>query len=133
MLNMKKNNIPEQKSINLINEGTRISGEMVSSGDIRVDGYFKGEISTEARLALGTTGELDGHIKCANADVAGKIRGELIVTGVLTLRSTAQVEGDINVAKLIVEEGASFSGNCEMMGSSKQSSSTGVLSETESA
>ncbi len=130
---MKKNTIPDQKSINLINEGTRISGEMVSSGDVRVDGFFKGDISTNARLALGTTGELDGHISCANADIAGKIQGELVVNEVLTLRSTAVVEGDIKVGKLIVEEGASFTGNCEMIGAKRAQNEASALAKAESA
>lgn len=130
---MKKNTPEDQKSINLINEGTRITGEMVSSGDVRVDGFFKGEISTNARLALGTTGELNGHIACANADVAGKILGELVVKEVLTLRSTAVVEGDIKVGKLIVEEGANFTGNCEMIGAKRAQSEASVLAKAESA
>lgn len=133
MLTRKKNTPPDQNSINLINEGTRISGEMVSSGDVRVDGFFKGEISTNAKLALGITGELNGHIECANADVAGKILGELVVSEILTLRSTAVVEGDIKVGKLIVEEGASFTGNCEMLGTNRSKIEAGVLAKAESA
>jgi cytoskeletal protein CcmA (bactofilin family) len=115
MIGKKKTNGENpMQGINLINEGTRIQGDLLSNGDVRIDGHLKGEVNTAGRLAVGISGEVEGLVHAAYVDVAGKVTGNMVVLEVLTLRSTAQITGDVKVAKLIVEEGASFSGNCIM-------------------
>ncbi|MFN3530541.1 MAG: polymer-forming cytoskeletal protein [Bacteroidia bacterium] len=104
-----------KQSINLINEGTRIQGDLVSSGDVRIDGFLKGEINTGSRLAVGLSGQVEGRVHCAYADIAGQIEGDMVVTESLTIRATAKIHGDLTVGKLIVEEGALFTGNCTMV------------------
>ena len=57
---------------------------------------------------------VEGDIVCQNADVSGTIKGTSTVTEMLFLKSTAKINGDINTGKLVVEVGASFTGNCNM-------------------
>lgn len=102
------------QGINLINEGTRISGDLVAQGDVRIDGQLKGDVNTRARLAIGASGHVDGQLFGSMVDIAGEVKGDVVVTGVLTLRKTARVRGDLTVGKLIIEEGAMFSGQCTM-------------------
>ena len=116
MIGKKKTEAPSNKQgINLINEGTRIQGDLVSAGDVRIDGFLKGEINTGSRLAVGLSGQVEGSIHCAFADIAGRVDGDMVVTEVLTIRATAKISGDLTVGKLIVEEGAVFTGNCTMV------------------
>lgn len=65
-------------------------------------------------MVVGTTGVVDGDIVCQNADVSGTVKGTSTVTEMLFLKSTAKINGDINTGKLVVEVGASFTGNCNM-------------------
>jgi|688.fasta_scaffold1321477_2 cytoskeletal protein CcmA (bactofilin family) len=103
-----------KQGINLINEGTQLKGSLVATGDVRLDGQLLGDIVTAGRLAMGASGKIEGKIQSAHADVAGKVKGDMVVSDTLTLRSTAQIQGDIKVGKLVIEEGATFSGNCTM-------------------
>ena len=101
-------------SINLIAAGTSIEGEIKSNGDLRIDGHIVGSVFSKAKVVVGTTGVVDGDIVCQNADVSGTIKGTSTVTEMLFLKATAKINGDINTGKLVVEVGASFTGNCNM-------------------
>lgn len=107
---------PEQdsKSINLISKGTRIVGDIISEGDIRIDGYLKGNIKSKGRLVVGETGAIEGEIDCANVEVAGKVKGRITATDLITMKSSAMVSGEISTMKLAVEPGSLFSGTCRM-------------------
>lgn len=102
------------QGINLINEGTRITGDLVAQGDVRIDGFLKGDVNTRARLAIGASGQVEGQLTGSMVDIAGEVKGDVVVTGVLTLRKTAKIRGDLSVGKLVIEEGAMFSGQCTM-------------------
>ena len=53
-------------------------------------------------------------ILCQNAYIDGRVNGNIEVTELLILSKTALVVGDIKIKKLVVEEGAKFTGNCVM-------------------
>ena len=114
MIGKKKTEQAPMQGINLINEGTRITGDLVAQGDVRIDGFLKGDVNTRARLAIGTSGQVEGQLHGSMVDIAGEVKGDVVVTGVLTLRKTARVRGDLSVGKLVIEEGAMFSGQCTM-------------------
>lgn len=101
-------------SINLIGAGTTIEGQIHSNGDIRVDGNITGAVHSKAKVVIGSTGAVDGNVTCQNADISGTVKGNLAVTETLFLKSTARINGDIYTSKLVVEVGASFTGNCNM-------------------
>lgn len=113
---MAKNNEiePKPNSINQIGAGTVITGEIISNGDMRIDGILNGNISTKGKLVVGETGSIKGEINCGNAVVEGKIEGKIIVSELLSLKATSRLIGDITISKLAIEPGCKFSGNCAM-------------------
>ena len=116
MMKTNQKSSPEQdaKSINLISKGTRITGDILSEGDIRIDGYLKGNIKSKGRLVVGETGAIEGEIECGNVEVAGKVKGKITALELLTMKATAMVSGEITTTKLAVEPGSLFSGTCRM-------------------
>ncbi len=121
---MNQKSYPETptQNINLISPGTKIHGDIVSDGDIRIDGYLKGNIKTKGRLVIGNSGSIEGEIVCANVEISGTFKGKIHASELLTMKSTALVTGDILVAKLGVEPGSLFSGTCQMGNVSEKSS-----------
>ena len=101
-------------SINLIGQGTMITGDLSCKGDIRIDGEIIGNVISKAKVVIGTTGKVIGDVIGYNADISGQLKGDLTVTDTIFLKSTALIEGDMVTNKLIVESGAIFSGNCNM-------------------
>ena len=62
---MKTNEINGQP--NKIEASTRITGEIKSNADFRIDGYLNGSISTSGKVVIGKEGVIEGNIKCLNA------------------------------------------------------------------
>ena len=116
---MRKNSDLNTNSINLIGAGTVINGEVISNGDLRVDGTVVGSVSSKGKVVIGNTGNVEGEIVCQNADVSGKISGNISVAEILSLKATASVIGDIIASKLSIEPGANFMGSCSMGGTIK--------------
>ena len=104
----------DSTSVNIIGHGTLIEGEVNSNGDIRIDGTVKGSVTTKSKLVIGSSGSVDGDVFCLNADISGSIKGKATVSEMLFLKSNGRINGDINTGKLVVEVGASFTGNCNM-------------------
>ncbi|MFC2098881.1 polymer-forming cytoskeletal protein [Bacteroidota bacterium] len=104
----------ETNGINIIGIGTKITGDVNSNGDIRVDGSLTGKLITKGKVVIGETGKVKGEINCKNSDVEGSIEGKITVSQLLSLKAKARIHGDIVAAKLAIEPGCQFSGNCDM-------------------
>ncbi|OFX82776.1 MAG: cell shape determination protein CcmA [Bacteroidetes bacterium GWF2_33_16] len=112
---MAKNNDTETTAaINLIGVGTDIKGDIVSNGDLRIDGSLTGNLNTSGKLVIGETGKINGEITCKNSEVLGEIKGKIKVSELLSLKATAKIFGDIITKKLAIEPGSKFTGNCNM-------------------
>ena len=101
-------------AVNMIGAGTIITGDIVSKGDIRIDGTLKGSVNTEGRVVLGREGVIEGDIICKDADISGTIKAKITVSQLLSLKTSAKLNGDIITNKLSIEPGAAFSGSCSM-------------------
>jgi cytoskeletal protein CcmA (bactofilin family) len=111
---MAKNNETEPAAINLISNGTEISGDIKSGGDIRIDGSLTGNLNTKGKVVIGVTGRVNGEVICKNSEVSGCIEGKISVSQLLILKASSKILGDIATVKLSIEPGARFSGNCKM-------------------
>lgn len=111
---MAKNNDIEPAAINLISNGTDISGDIKSTGDIRIDGTLTGNLNTRGKVVIGVTGKVNGEVICKNSEVSGSVEGKIIVSQLLILKASSKILGDIATSKLSIEPGAKFTGNCKM-------------------
>ncbi len=109
-----KDQSPQSNQLNRLVEGTVINGDLLTEGNIRIDGNIHGNLSVKGKLVLGLNGKVEGDIKCLNADIEGTIHGNIFVDGLLVLKDTAKVEGVITTHKIGVLEGAEFTGKCIM-------------------
>jgi cytoskeletal protein CcmA (bactofilin family) len=111
---MAKFNEPDNTTINLISNGTDITGDIKSNGDIRIDGSLNGNLNTKGKVVIGTTGKVKGEVICKNSEVAGILEGKITVGQLLNLKASSKINGEIVTNKLSIEPGAVFSGNCKM-------------------
>jgi len=113
---MSKKETPELSTVNLIAKGTTIKGEIISSGDFRIDGSLTGSIKSSGKVVIGSTGKVDGDINCQNAEVEGELKVKIIVRELLSLKATSVMRGEIITSKLSIEPGAILTGTCNMDG-----------------
>jgi cytoskeletal protein CcmA (bactofilin family) len=95
-----------------IGAGTTINGDLMSEGDVRVDGILNGNITGRGRVLIGPEGRVNGDIESQNADVLGAVYGKLKVKDLLHLRGKGFIKGDIHANRLQMEPTASFNGQC---------------------
>jgi cytoskeletal protein CcmA (bactofilin family) len=56
-----------------------------------------------------------GDITAATVTIAGKVKGNIVANESLELLPKAQILGDLHTAKLMISDGATFEGNCQML------------------
>jgi cytoskeletal protein CcmA (bactofilin family) len=111
--NKKKLDMTDQVET-LIGPSTSFKGSLNTTGALRIDGQYEGDITTTADIIVGESGQITAAVAARNAVVAGSVTGNMDIGDKLELLPTAKVVGDIKVASLIIGEGAVFKGNCEM-------------------
>ena len=98
----------------LISSGTTIKGDISSNSDLRIDGTIIGNIHSNAKIVIGSSGVVEGDIHGNNADIVGKTSGTIKVKELLQLRGECVVNGNVYAGKLQVEPTATFNGQCHM-------------------
>ena len=114
-----RTNDKASSAVNAIGQGSIIKGDIITQGDLRIDGTLTGSITTKGRLVLGETGLVEGEVVCQNALIAGTLKAKIQVHELLSLKTTANLLGDIITNKLAIEPGANFTGSCSMGASIK--------------
>lgn len=103
-----------QDQVNLVGEGTVFEGTVRAENDVRASGKIIGTLNVEGKAMIAESGTVEGEVIATNADIAGRVQGEIQVEDRLVLKDTARVDGNIETDRLVVEEGAQFTGECTM-------------------
>ncbi|MDO3378223.1 bactofilin family protein [Geoalkalibacter halelectricus] len=105
--------------------GSQFEGKLAFTEIVRLDGLFRGEISSKDTLIVGQTGELQAEIKVGTLILSGKLKGNVTAAARVELRAPAEVEGNIATPLLTVEEGVIFNGSLEMVKNSPEPAKKG--------
>lgn len=97
-----------------IDQGSEFEGKLSFKDTVRIDGRFRGEISSENTLIVGESGEIEASIRSRNVVVSGSVVGNVTASAKVVLHKTARIEGDVETGCLVVEEGAVLNGQIKM-------------------
>lgn len=112
--------VPEQAEITaFLGKGTEFKGVLNFEGTIRVDGKVEGEIISKDTLIAGDEAYLHGEITIGTLISSGKVVGNINASQKVHILTPGSVQGNIKTPKLIIEEGVTFDGKCEMAGEKK--------------
>ena len=104
----------QSHELNFIGGGTFLEGSIETRGSLRIDGKVKGIVKSGDTLTVGTDGEIIGEVHVKNAIIGGRIEGDVFVEEKLILEATSYLNGNVKTSKLIIDEGAFFSGKSQM-------------------
>ena len=107
---MSSNNQESPVRNNLIGNGTTIKGEIVATGDIRIDGTIIGTMKSTGKVVIGQQGVVEGEIICNSADISGRVKGIVRVEELTSLKSTSRLEAELYTKQLFIEVGSIFTG-----------------------
>ncbi len=91
-----------------------LKGDIVTEGNIRIDGKFHGNIISAKDVVVGEEGLIEGQITCETMVVYGMVKGNIKSAGLVEIMSTGKVFGDIEVQSISIKEGAVFEGKSIM-------------------
>jgi cytoskeletal protein CcmA (bactofilin family) len=109
-----KSSKPTNRIDSLIGATTRIEGNVVFSGGLRVDGMVRGNVSAvadqPATLAVSADARIDGEVQAAHIVVNGTINGPVHATETLELQAGSKVKGDVYYKSIEIHQGAVVEG-----------------------
>lgn len=92
----------------ILSADTRLTGDLISAGDITVEGTIDGSIKCRSLTLVGQP-TIKGSVEAETAHVCGTFTGELRANKVI-LNKTAKMRGDIYQEVIEVHTGAEFEG-----------------------
>ena len=95
-------------TFSVLGPDTAITGDIVASADLHVDGKVDGDIACQS-LVQGESGEITGSIRAETARIAGRLKGSIAARELVILKS-AHIEGDVTYEALTIEQGAQVDG-----------------------
>ncbi|MEE8123062.1 MAG: polymer-forming cytoskeletal protein [Alphaproteobacteria bacterium] len=108
----------KQQPPSIISASLKIIGNLISEGDVQVDGIIEGDVKTRT-LTVSENATVKGQVEAKTVRVRGSVTGQ-INAHTVELGSTGKVAGDIVHAILTIEAGASLEGNCRRMEAEKK-------------
>ena len=108
-----------------IDQGSEFEGKLSFKDTVRIDGCFRGEISSDNTLIVGESGQIEANIRSQCVVVSGTVTGDIDAGKRVVLHKTARVEGNVKSGSLVIEEGAVLNGQVSMKpaGDAKKSGS----------
>jgi cytoskeletal protein CcmA (bactofilin family) len=100
--------------IAFLGKGTEFDGKLLLKGSVRVDGVFKGEILGTGTLIIGEGANIEADITIDNLVIFGEVKGNLEIRERVEICSTGKLFGNLRAPSFVVQEGATFDGDCRM-------------------
>jgi len=101
--------------VSVIGPEAYFQGTLTVKGSLRVDGRVEGSVSEAKSVIIGGGGKIIGDISAESAVVGGEVKGNLSAVKFTELLAGARVIGDIRTARIMIEDGAFFDGQCNMI------------------
>lgn len=98
----------------LIGLSTRIDGDLLFKGGLRIDGVVHGNVIAEpgepSMLVISEHAQVHGEVRVAHLVVNGEIKGPVYSSELLELQPRARITGDVYYKALEMHGGALVSG-----------------------
>ncbi len=103
--------------------GSQFEGKLVFNEIVRLDGAFRGEVTSRDTLIVGDSADIQADVEVGTLILSGRFKGNIKATTRVELRAPAQVDGTIETPALSVEEGVILNGTVSMTLVDKEPSS----------
>ena len=97
-------------------KGLKIKGEISGGEDTYIDGEVEGTIDlSQSCLTIGPNGDVRAHVKVRSVTVLGRLEGSVTAAEKIEIRKTGSLEGDLVTPRIVIEDGAVFRGNIDIV------------------
>jgi cytoskeletal protein CcmA (bactofilin family) len=109
----KRREMDESKITGFFDKDTTIRGDLNFKGSFRIDGQFKGTITSESTLVIGESGKVEADLQVGHVIIDGEIKGNVTAKNKVEIHSNGRVFGTVVSPKLVIEEGAHLEAQCQ--------------------
>ena len=101
----------EERTRVAVARNINVSGHLVFQEPVRIEGNFRGEISSSELVVISDHGTIEGRVRTPRLLVLGELRGDITDARLVVLGPRARVFGRIEADSLRVCEGALLEGD----------------------
>ena len=106
----------ESKNTAVIGVGMVIRGQIRSAEHIHVAGEIEGSLNLPGYDLLVSTGsQVRANVLAREVEISGVILGNVDATRKITVRTGGRLVGDLRTPGIVIEDGAYFKGNIEIV------------------
>jgi cytoskeletal protein CcmA (bactofilin family) len=104
-----------RRKTSVIGPTLKFKGELSANEDLIIEGEIEGVIAHQDKnLTVGKEGRVKADINARTVEIYGKVEGDVHGEDIVKLAKSADVKGDIYCARIVMEDGAQFSGRINM-------------------
>ncbi|MGH7916983.1 MAG: bactofilin family protein [Candidatus Binataceae bacterium] len=101
----------EERTRVAVGRNINVSGKLIFQEPVRIEGHFRGEVSSSELVVLSETATLEGRVRTPRVLVLGVLNGDVIGAKTVVLGPYARVTGNLETENLTVCEGAFLQGD----------------------
>jgi cytoskeletal protein CcmA (bactofilin family) len=109
-----RNGANGEGALSIIAAGMTVSGDIESTGVVKVEGRVDGSIRSARQVLVGRQGTVHGDIETREAVIGGTVEGTITASERAEIQATAAVQGDIVTRTIVVAEGGRINGTVRM-------------------
>ena len=87
---------------------------MYIEGDLRVGGVVEGEVEVTGDVAIDDLAKVKASVTARDISISGSVVGAIVARKRLEVTRSGSLIGDVRVARLTIQDGATFSGKVSM-------------------
>jgi cytoskeletal protein CcmA (bactofilin family) len=95
----------------ILGPDANFKGELSFEKGMRLQGRLEGKVTTPGRLYVAKEAKMQADVDAGAIIVEGEVKGNLNASDRIELKASARYEGDLRASKLVVDEGAVFTGH----------------------
>jgi cytoskeletal protein CcmA (bactofilin family) len=92
----------------------RMIGQLFIEGDLRVGGIVEGEVEATGDVEIDDMAKVKASVAGRDVTIRGEVNGAVVARKRLVVARSGSLHGDVRVARLAIQDGATFSGNVSM-------------------
>jgi cytoskeletal protein CcmA (bactofilin family) len=104
----------EERTRVAVARNINVSGRLVFQEPVRIEGNFRGEVSSSELIVISDHGAIEGRVRTPRLLVLGELRGDITDSRLVVLGPRARVFGRIEADSLRVCEGALLEGDVQV-------------------
>jgi cytoskeletal protein CcmA (bactofilin family) len=92
----------------------RLIGQLYIEGDVRLGGVIEGQIEATGDVEIDDLAKVKASVAGRDVSIRGHVNGSVVARKRLVVARSGSLIGDVRVQRLVIQDGASFSGKVSM-------------------